>query len=186
MGRYASKYKKKDYSELGQKNRNLGESTIRCIKKNENNIRSIDKNQKNMPLSSECIRLKAKKIHNYLLTIEDNQSTFRSICQSQIFAKRNCCTSSMYFSILSKLSKYMNFMFDLEDASNDGTIDAQEFALVCSSYGLDANECEQAFAKMSKGAIEVNRDEFAVLWREYFSTDDVAAPGNFIFGKTSF
>lgn len=44
----------------------------------------------------------------------------------------------------------MNFMFDLEDASNDGTIDAQEFALVCSSYGLDANECEQAFAKMSK------------------------------------
>lgn len=41
-------------------------------------------------------------------------------------------------------------MFDLEDASNDGTIDAQEFALVCSSYGLDANECEQAFAKMSK------------------------------------
>lgn len=44
----------------------------------------------------------------------------------------------------------MNFMFDLEDASNDGTIDAQEFALVCSSYGLDAKECEQAFAKMSK------------------------------------
>jgi Ca2+-binding EF-hand superfamily protein len=82
--------------------------------------------------------------------------------------------------------RYMNFMFDLEDASNDGTIDAQEFALVCSSYGLDTKECEQAFAKMSKGAVEVNRDEFAVLWREYFSTDDVTAPGNFIFGKTSF
>lgn len=44
----------------------------------------------------------------------------------------------------------MNFMFDLEDASNDGTIDAQEFALVCSSYGLDARECEEAFGKMSK------------------------------------
>lgn len=44
----------------------------------------------------------------------------------------------------------MNFMFDLEDASNDGTIDAQEFALVCSSYGLNTKECEQAFAKMSK------------------------------------
>lgn len=47
----------------------------------------------------------------------------------------------------------MNFMFDLEDASNDGTIDAQEFALVCSSYGLDAKECEQAFAKMSKVSV---------------------------------
>lgn len=44
----------------------------------------------------------------------------------------------------------MNFMFDLEDASNDGTIDAQEFAIVCSSYGLDTAECEEAFGKMSK------------------------------------
>lgn len=41
-------------------------------------------------------------------------------------------------------------MFDLEDASNDGSIDAREFALVCSSYGLDTKECEQAFVKMSK------------------------------------
>lgn len=44
----------------------------------------------------------------------------------------------------------MNFMFDLEDASTDGSIDAQEFTIVCSSYGLDAKECEEAFAKMSK------------------------------------
>jgi hypothetical protein len=44
----------------------------------------------------------------------------------------------------------MNFMFDLEDASTDGTIDAQEFALVCSNYGLDTKECEEAFHKMSR------------------------------------
>jgi hypothetical protein len=44
----------------------------------------------------------------------------------------------------------MNFMFDLEDASNDGAIDATEFALVCSSYGLDKAECEVAFGKMSQ------------------------------------
>ena len=47
----------------------------------------------------------------------------------------------------------MNFMFDLEDASDDGAIDAKEFALVCSSYGLDKNECEQAFEKMSQVTI---------------------------------
>lgn len=41
-------------------------------------------------------------------------------------------------------------MFDLEDASTDGTIDAQEFASVCASYGPDKNECELAFKKMSK------------------------------------
>lgn len=44
----------------------------------------------------------------------------------------------------------MNFMFDLEDASNDGAIDAAEFAIVCSSYGLDKAECEEAFKKMSQ------------------------------------
>jgi hypothetical protein len=44
----------------------------------------------------------------------------------------------------------MNFMFDLEDASDDGAIDAAEFAIVCSSYGLDKGECEDAFRKMSQ------------------------------------
>ncbi|KAL1398576.1 hypothetical protein pipiens_008852 [Culex pipiens pipiens] len=89
-------------------------------------------------------------------------------------------------SVLDWQVRYMNFMFDLEDASNDGTIDADEFSTVYSSYGVDKNECQVAFKKMSKGATEVNRDQFAVLWREYFSSDDPAAPGNFIFGKTTF
>ena len=53
-------------------------------------------------------------------------------------------------SVMDWQNKYMNFMFDLEDASNDGSIDAQEFALVCSSYGLEKKECEEAFGKMSK------------------------------------
>uniref|UniRef100_A0A182MT55 EF-hand domain-containing protein n=1 Tax=Anopheles culicifacies TaxID=139723 RepID=A0A182MT55_9DIPT len=46
--------------------------------------------------------------------------------------------------------RYMNFMFDLEDASHDGTIDGDEFSIVCSSYGVDKNECQEAFKKMSK------------------------------------
>lgn len=64
----------------------------------------------------------------------------------------------------------MNFMFDLEDASNDGTIDAQEFALVCSSYGLDARECEEAFAKMSKVIFAskfIHTLSWMSLWHEY-------------------
>ncbi|XP_063704803.1 calexcitin-1 [Culicoides brevitarsis] len=89
-------------------------------------------------------------------------------------------------SVLDWQQRYMNFMFDLEDASNDGGIDAAEFALVCSSYGLDKGECEEAFNKMSQGAEEVNREQFAALWQEYFSSDDPSSPGNFIFGKTNF
>lgn len=52
------------------------------------------------------------------------------------------------FSLFS--SRYMNFMFDLEDASNDGGIDAEEFSIVCSSYGLDQQECRDAFGKMAQ------------------------------------
>lgn len=89
-------------------------------------------------------------------------------------------------SVLDWQLRYMNFMFDLEDASNDGSIDAEEFSIVCSSYGLDQQECREAFGKMAQGTEEVDRDQFAKLWREYFSSDDPASPGNFIFGKTSF
>lgn len=39
-------------------------------------------------------------------------------------------------------------MFDLEDASGDGSIDIDEFTSVCSCYGLDASECKEAFSKM--------------------------------------
>lgn len=46
-------------------------------------------------------------------------------------------------------TQYMKFMFELEDASNDGSIDVDEFTSVCSCYGLQASECKEAFQKMS-------------------------------------
>lgn len=46
-------------------------------------------------------------------------------------------------------TQYLKFMFDLEDASGDGSIDCDEFASVCSCYGLEVSECREAFAKMS-------------------------------------
>lgn len=81
---------------------------------------------------------------------------------------------------------YAQFMFQLEDASADGTIDSDEFTTVCSSYGIDAQECKVAFTKMAKGKNSVSWEEFQELWKEYFSTEDPNAPGNFIFGRTSF
>lgn len=50
----------------------------------------------------------------------------------------------------------MNFMFDLEDASDDGAIDGKEFSLVCANYGLDRAECQQAFEKMSQVKLDLN------------------------------
>lgn len=81
---------------------------------------------------------------------------------------------------------YMNFIFDLEDASNDGSIDVDEFSSVYACFGIDIGEAKKAFTHMAKGSSTVTREQFAVLWKEYFITEDPSAPGNFIFGKTSF
>lgn len=78
---------------------------------------------------------------------------------------------------------YCRFIFQLEDAGMDGKIDANEFAALYVSFGLNKDECIDAFKKMAAGKEHVNWDEFQVLWKEYFATEDKDAPGNFIFGK---
>ncbi|XP_066138231.1 calexcitin-2 isoform X1 [Euwallacea fornicatus] len=83
-------------------------------------------------------------------------------------------------------NQYQRFMFDLEDASGDGSIDIDEFTSVCSSYGLKAQECRDAFQKMSGGQKEVNYQQFETLWKQFFISENPSEPGNFIFGKTSF
>lgn len=81
---------------------------------------------------------------------------------------------------------YAKFIFQLEDSSNDGSIDSEEFSSVYASFGLDKSEAVAAFQKLSGGKTSVSWDEFQGLFKEYFSSEDVNAPGNFIFGKSSF
>ncbi|KAG6454345.1 calexcitin-2-like [Manduca sexta] len=81
---------------------------------------------------------------------------------------------------------YCKFIFQLEDASNDGSIDSEEFSSVYASFGLNKAEAVAAFQKMSSGKASVSWAEFQGLFKEYFSAEDMNAPGNFIFGKTSF
>jgi len=82
---------------------------------------------------------------------------------------------------------YMNFMFSLQDTSGDGTIDLEEFTSVCTSFGVPAAEITKAFDKVSKGGKQaIDIKYYAGLWKDYFTSDDAAADGNNIFGKTSF
>lgn len=83
-------------------------------------------------------------------------------------------------------NQYCKFTYQLEDASGDGTIDSEEFSAVFESFGLDKSEAVTAFQKMSGGKSEVSWAQFQELWKEYFATEDPKAPGNFIFGKSSF
>lgn len=54
---------------------------------------------------------------------------------------------------------YSQFMFQLEDASADGSIDCDEFTTVCSSYGIDPQECKVAFSKMAK--VRISNEGFS-------------------------
>ncbi|XP_063230732.1 calexcitin-1 [Bacillus rossius redtenbacheri] len=133
-----------------------------------------------------------QKTRNTLLKIWDGLKTCADSDKDGQISHDEWCTmwddySKKPDSALEWQQVYMNFMFDLEDASGDGSIDEDEFTLVCSSYGLSKDECGKAFKKFSSnGSVEVTRKVFADLWREYFSTDNPNAPGNFIFGKVNF
>lgn len=81
---------------------------------------------------------------------------------------------------------YAKFIFNLQDASSDGSIDVDEFAKVLSAFGIAEAECRSSFQKMSKGKSNVSWEDFQALWKEYFSSDDPSSAGNFIFGKSSF
>lgn len=81
---------------------------------------------------------------------------------------------------------YCKFIFELEDASDDGSIDSDEFSSVYASFGLNKVEAAAAFQKMAQGKSSVSWSEFQQLWKEYFSSEDVNAPANCIFGKTSY
>jgi len=83
--------------------------------------------------------------------------------------------------------QYLDFFFELEDTSGDGTIDLEEFVKLFANYGISKDECSEAFNRLSKNnAVEVTKPEFAKLWHEYFTSDNPDAPGNCIFGKSKF
>lgn len=80
---------------------------------------------------------------------------------------------------------YCKFIFSLEDSSDDGSIDSEEFSTVYAALGIPKAEATAAFQKMANGKASVSWAEFQALWKEYFTTEDKNAPGNFIFGKSS-
>ncbi|XP_049843019.1 calexcitin-2-like [Schistocerca gregaria] len=90
-------------------------------------------------------------------------------------------------SVLEWQSRYRDFMFQHVDSSGDGTIDLDEFISVYTSYGISEEECRKAYSKFTNNqSVQVTPQVFEKLWREFFSSTDPEAPGNFIFGKTSF
>ncbi|XP_068617950.1 calexcitin-2-like [Battus philenor] len=78
---------------------------------------------------------------------------------------------------------YSDFSFQLLDPGNDGSIDSDEFVKAYVSWGFKSNDAAAIFGKLSKGKPSISRVEFDGLWKEYFTSEDVNAPGNLLFAS---
>lgn len=81
---------------------------------------------------------------------------------------------------------YCKFIFQLEDASGDGVIDSEEFSTVHECFGLLKEDSEAAFKFMTKGKKSITWEEFQVLCKEYFTSENPMDAGNFIFGAATY
>lgn len=78
---------------------------------------------------------------------------------------------------------YARSIFQLIDAKNDGSIDDHEFANFFENFGVNKQKTLESFRKAAGGKEKVNWEEYLVLFKEYFASDDVNAPGSCIFGQ---
>ncbi|XP_071519635.1 calexcitin-1 [Panulirus ornatus] len=82
---------------------------------------------------------------------------------------------------------FRDLMFLLEDASGDGHIDMDEYVALYTALGLPSDQCREAFRRVQKDDTgEVTKEKFNQLWEQYFHSENVDAPGNYIFGKFDF
>ena len=71
-------------------------------------------------------------------------------------------------------------IFDLDE---DQTIGPNEFADFYGVFGLSVSLAETVFAELdTNGDGRITRDELLEMSRQFYRSDDVEAPGNFLFG----
>lgn len=188
----------------------LGESTIRGIKKNEENIRSIviagastmlnnashardpwmkkmekmlivwveDKNQKNMPLSGQCIRFKAKKIYDFITmsavtTTEPEEDVVENLeTQLQKKTKDEFSASKGWLDNFKKRFSLKNICLSGEAASAD-TEAAKLYPTELKKIIQDGGYVDDQI---------FNADETGLFWkkmpkRTYISKSEKKAPG---------
>ncbi|XP_038222673.1 calexcitin-2-like [Zerene cesonia] len=81
---------------------------------------------------------------------------------------------------------YAKIIFQVQDATGDGVIDQDEYVQVHSAFGVPKDVAAESFKKLSQGKSTLNLQEFEKLFTEFFLSDDLNAPGNYIFASTKF
>ncbi|MBB4984812.1 MULTISPECIES: EF-hand domain-containing protein [Streptomyces] len=69
------------------------------------------------------------------------------------------------------------------DQDDDGSVDAPEFANFQKAFGTSEENSRIAFSKLDRdGDGSLSVDELLVAWKEYYTSPDPDAPGNWLFG----
>jgi Ca2+-binding EF-hand superfamily protein len=74
-------------------------------------------------------------------------------------------------------------IFDLIDDDESGTLEVEELANWANAYGVCADDAERAFRALDRNGDGVlDLDEVQQALKEFYTSDDLDAPGNQIFG----
>ncbi|GAV06860.1 hypothetical protein RvY_16775-2 [Ramazzottius varieornatus] len=83
--------------------------------------------------------------------------------------------------------RYQSFLFEAEDVSGDGKIDETEYVQAYTQFGLSADECRNAFKKLTaSGEKEIDKKLFEQRFNEFVMSTDPSAAGNYLFGKAAY
>lgn len=77
-----------------------------------------------------------------------------------------------------------NVIFDILDSSNDDQISLTEYKQFCVAIGLTEKDAEIAFANLDQnGDGYISRDEYLQASKEFHTSDDLNASGNWLYGS---
>lgn len=81
------------------------------------------------------------------------------------------------------LGSMASFFYELLDGDGDGVVTMDNYVDFCIAHGLVEGDAQASFALMDRnGDGLLSREEVLMLVREFYSSEDPEAPGNWFFG----
>ncbi len=135
------------------------------------------------PTSAKYLTIHAETmaLWDFVRTIADHDNDDRVSVEEFVAAYARLTDDDEAFQRL--LMGYASFIISTGDRSAKGSLDAEEYAAILSSYGIDDGEARAAFAELDivDGMLTTAAMERA--FAEFFRSDDPDAPGNRMMGR---
>lgn len=86
--------------------------------------------------------------------------------------------------MLADVTATADTVFDAVDANGDGVISPEEHRTLVETWNGRAVDITGVFELLDlNGDGHLSREEFALLWRQFWTSDDPAEPGNWLCGR---